>query len=494
MDLPGLIHATNKAQTEGDKELILDLVKDYMKDPRTIILAVVSAKNDFANQIILDYCKKIDDKGERTLGIITKPDYLREGSQNEADWIDLAQNKNIYFKLGWHMLKNRGDDEMSYTFTQRNKAETLFFSKGRYNDLPRENMGVDPLRERLSKLLLNHLIKELPSLKEEMSTKLQNTLEEIERLGEKRSTSEEQRMMLMKISMSIRDIISSAVKGYYENNFFGTVDMTAGVDSKANIRRFRAVIQHLNLRFADNMRLRGHRYAVGSGPGDDDIDLTDEDKAQQDLAALGDKSLSLFLPNPKKLTRSEAVAWVQKVLERSRGSELPGNFNPMIISQLFWEQSDPWEKIAAEHINEVARRCKDFVTIVLQYTAPAEFQGRLAGMSVDAALKRALEECKAELRKIIADKSRHPMTYNHYFTTTVQKMRQRKQQKLTQKATNKSGTAYIQNGESKTLVVPAEMEKAMADLIEQNMDKFSSEEALDNQRAYYKVRSSPLLL
>ena len=50
-------------------------------------------------------------KNERTLGIITKPDYLREGSQNELDWIELAQNKNIYFKLGWYMLKNRADDD-----------------------------------------------------------------------------------------------------------------------------------------------------------------------------------------------------------------------------------------------------------------------------------------------------------------------------------------------------------------------------------------------
>ena len=49
VDLPGLIHATNKAQTETDKELILNLVKEYMKNPRTIILVVVSVKNNYAN-------------------------------------------------------------------------------------------------------------------------------------------------------------------------------------------------------------------------------------------------------------------------------------------------------------------------------------------------------------------------------------------------------------------------------------------------------------
>lgn len=34
---------------------------------------------------------------------------------------------------------------------------------------------------------------------------------------------------------------------------------------------------------------------------------------------------------------------------------------------------------------------------------------------------------------------------------------------------------------------PVKMETAMTNAIEQDMDVFSSQEALDNQRAYYKV-------
>jgi hypothetical protein len=83
VDLPSLIHATNKAQTETDKELILNLVKEYIKNPRTIILAVVSAKNNYANQIILDHCRKINKQGRRTISIITKPDFLRKGTENK---------------------------------------------------------------------------------------------------------------------------------------------------------------------------------------------------------------------------------------------------------------------------------------------------------------------------------------------------------------------------------------------------------------------------
>lgn len=52
VDLPGLIHSHNKHQTEHDVQLVTNLVAKYMANPRSIILAVVSAKMDFPNQIV----------------------------------------------------------------------------------------------------------------------------------------------------------------------------------------------------------------------------------------------------------------------------------------------------------------------------------------------------------------------------------------------------------------------------------------------------------
>jgi len=86
----------------------------------------------------------------------------------------------------------------------------LFFSKDCYADLPRECVSIDSLRERLSKVLLNPLIKELPSLKDEMVSKLQGTIAEIKKLGDRRNTTYEQRMVLIKISMRISNILKSA--------------------------------------------------------------------------------------------------------------------------------------------------------------------------------------------------------------------------------------------------------------------------------------------
>jgi len=52
VDLPGLIHSHGKHQIEHDVNLVTSLVAKYMANPSSIILAVVSAKNDFPNQIV----------------------------------------------------------------------------------------------------------------------------------------------------------------------------------------------------------------------------------------------------------------------------------------------------------------------------------------------------------------------------------------------------------------------------------------------------------
>jgi GTP-binding protein EngB required for normal cell division len=104
VDLPGLFLAGNKDQTEEDSQLVESLVLSYMKEPRSIILAVVSAKSDFALQQITRHARAVDPKGTRTLGLITKPDTLDEGSDSEKFFAELAQNKDVEFRLGWHVV------------------------------------------------------------------------------------------------------------------------------------------------------------------------------------------------------------------------------------------------------------------------------------------------------------------------------------------------------------------------------------------------------
>ena len=44
---------------------------------------------------------------------------------------------------------------------------------------------------------------------------------------------------------------------------------------------------------------------------------------------------------PLRVTEEDATEWVKHVLVRSRGKEPVGSYNPLIIGELFWEQSIP---------------------------------------------------------------------------------------------------------------------------------------------------------
>jgi hypothetical protein len=65
-------------------------------------------------------------------------------------------------------------------------------------------------------------------------------------------------------------------------------------------------------------------------------------------------------------TRVEAVIWVKQILDRSRGNELVGVFNPQLIGKLFREQTENWGAISKPHINRIARIYTDFILPVLE--------------------------------------------------------------------------------------------------------------------------------
>ena len=109
-------------QSDDDAKAVTSLVLSYMRKTRSIVLAVVSAKNDFANQIVTKYAREIDPDDLRTLEIITKPDTLHVGSESEQSFIKLAENKDVQFHHGWHVVRNHDYDTRHYSIQERDEA------------------------------------------------------------------------------------------------------------------------------------------------------------------------------------------------------------------------------------------------------------------------------------------------------------------------------------------------------------------------------------
>ncbi|KAI0449149.1 P-loop containing nucleoside triphosphate hydrolase protein [Xylaria acuta] len=88
--------------------------------------------------------RKYDPKGERTLGIITKVDDVPVGSGKEAKLLELAKNEVVFFKLGWHVVKNRKFQERCFTIEERNASEAKFFAGSIFGNfyLPASHTGM----------------------------------------------------------------------------------------------------------------------------------------------------------------------------------------------------------------------------------------------------------------------------------------------------------------------------------------------------------------
>lgn len=462
VDLPGLIHSETKQQSAADVQLVQDVVRSYMTEPRSIILAVISAKNDFANQIVLKLARDADPSGDRTLGVITKPDTLVPGSESEAMFLSLAQNQDVEFRLGWHALKNMDTEKGDWTLVDRDLEEMAFFSQGAWEDLPRALVGVGGLRSRLSKVLLGQITAELPSLINEIRTKADYCKCQLTKLGEPRTTIGEQRSYLLRISQSFQILVKAAVDGTYNDPFFGQAHAENGQQ-----KRLRAVVQNLNETFTEHMACKGHyRHICAKGGG------------------MGGSKRQI------RITRTEYTTYIGKLLRQTRGRELPGTFNPMIVRDLFLEQCNPWESLTRKHIHNVWTAARNFIILVVRHVADEATSTALIDeiiLPIFDLLLREIEQKTAEF--LVPHKAGHPITYNHYFTETLQKIRAERHEgeisKIVQRffgVSNLDEPYLTDSSINLNHLVRSLMRKTEPDMVD-----FASTEALDCMLAYYKV-------
>jgi hypothetical protein len=432
-----------------------------MKNPRSIILAVVSAKNDFNNQSITRYARQIDPKGERTLGLITKPDTLDEGSDSERFYFELAQNKDVKFRLGWHVLRNRDYTSRNSSAEERDKAETLFFNSGIWQSLPSNQVGVHALKPRLSKILKDHIVAQLPVVLAQIKGGIQDCTKRLEALGASRATVQEQRRYLLQVSQSFSTLVRAAIDGQYSDSFFGDASTTEGYQ-----KRLRAVLQNTLTDFATDMRKKGHTYTI-----------IDE----------GPTKL------PHHIARSDYVAKVTKLLERSRGRELPGTFDPLIVGQLFHEQRKPWARLFDQYLEIVLHAVNLLARTALAHVCDQSTLTGLLRRFIYIRLKKLAAELRNKVTELLQPHDTgHPITYNHYLTENVQKaQRKRRAQEIKKSLETFFGGDYTT---SDTINIPFNIPFNVNSLVntlvsktEADMDSYASSTATDFMEAYYKV-------
>lgn len=170
IDVPGIFRdPTPGLTTKDDIKLVRDMVLRYMENPRSVMLTVVPANVDVATQEILQLASDLDQDGDRTLGVLTKPDLVDAGAENRI--IDLVEGRARPMKLGWHILRNPGQKDLVDQSFDRQRQETEFFKSQRpWNSLDVESVGIESLRLRLKNVLSGLVRKEFTKVRMQSST------------------------------------------------------------------------------------------------------------------------------------------------------------------------------------------------------------------------------------------------------------------------------------------------------------------------------------
>lgn len=467
VDLPGLYTSHSSSQDEQGIRIVHDITKQYMTNKRSIILAVVSAKNDYHNQRVLNIAEEFDRSRERTIGIITQPDILEAHSDEETSWLQILSNQKVPLKLGWHALRNRSYETRKVSDDERDKKEKEFFGTGNWGSIAAECMGVDNLRRQLSTVLLKHIQRNLPNLIADINEKVLDRQARLAKLGPARGTLQQQKGFLLNISSNFERITAQALNGMYTDEFFGGLDHETEPFG-GDLRRLRAIVRALNEYFTEAMDIFGCRQIIR--------DIKGQRAPAPDFG-------NPYTNNriPKYTTRSDIENEVSKQARQNRGIELPGSANQLLVGKLFREQSKPWEEIAREHLIKSWNSVKDFISLLLQHLANDHTYSLLLGNVIDPELEKMKDHLLEKLDELTAyNKRGHPLPLGKGFLAKVQKARSDRQfDRMERNLQSES-----RSGDDSTTI--ERLRQANREL-ELTSNQFAAAEIVDQMQAYYDV-------
>ncbi|XP_077061452.1 interferon-induced GTP-binding protein MxB [Siphateles boraxobius] len=185
IDLPGIARVAVKGQPENIGDQIKRLIRKFVTKQETINLVVVPCNVDIATTEALQMAQEEDPQGERTLGILTKPDLVDKGTEGTV--VDIVHNEVIHLTKGYMIVRCRGQKEIidQVTLNEATATENAFFKDHpHFSKLYEEGFATIPkLAEKLTIELVHHIQKSLPRLEEQIEAKLAETQRELEAYG-----------------------------------------------------------------------------------------------------------------------------------------------------------------------------------------------------------------------------------------------------------------------------------------------------------------------
>ena len=204
VDLPGLIQSQEEKENEVYIERVEGLVREYMEKENTVIVQCIASDEDVENQKIFTLARNADPEGLRTIGVLTKPDKIEKGT--EDDIVAILSGKTYNLAKGFFVVRNPNKEELdslrsskSTTYGKGREIETKFFES---HDIGRklhkaspERCGSTNLLKQLSMMLKLMIDEQVPLIKKMAQELVENTKTQLDDLGKVISVSESRRAL-----------------------------------------------------------------------------------------------------------------------------------------------------------------------------------------------------------------------------------------------------------------------------------------------------------
>ncbi|XP_028608341.1 interferon-induced GTP-binding protein Mx2 [Grammomys surdaster] len=185
IDLPGITRVAVGNQPADIGRQIKRLIRTYIQKQETINLVVVPSNVDIATTEALSMAQEVDPEGDRTIGILTKPDLVDRGAEDKV--VDVVRNLVYHLKKGYMIVKCRGQQDIQeqLSLTEALQNEQIFFKEHpHFRVLLEDGKATVPcLAERLTTELISHICKSLPLLENQIKESHQNASEELQKYG-----------------------------------------------------------------------------------------------------------------------------------------------------------------------------------------------------------------------------------------------------------------------------------------------------------------------
>lgn len=438
IDVPGIFRNTTVGvTTDSDIEVVRNMVNQYMRNPRSVILAVIPANVDIATQEILKMAEKCDTEGQRTLGVLTKPDLVDKGAEHRV--VDLVEGRSYKLKLGWSMVRNPGQSELENPSFDRHASEKNFFkSKEPWARLQKNRVGVESLQGQLRDILTEMVKKEFPNVKSDINRRLNERKRQLESLGPCRENREQQREYLLNLATRFHSTTSLALAARY-----GADDL---FDSVPGLKLATAVADRNSI-FADDVWKRGHTMTFSQGSKlseegdhvegteeDDDEDSNEQSQSvrqtgpEPELDDILHEDCEVPMPKPTGI-----IPWLDKVYKSSRGFEL-GTFDASLLPIIWKRQSANWDNLALGYVSDVVSHVHNFIlALIAAICEDQRVQSALVSVLMDGLIERYKKSIDHANFILYVERTGTPLTENHYFADNLEKCRQQRLKALMEK-------------------------------------------------------------